>query len=243
LNRIVPPEVAEGLGFYVYVLRDPRDGQVFYVGKGVGSRVFSHVREAERAGERAKLEQIRAIKAAGYQVEHLILRSGLKDEADAFVVEQAVMDGLTATGVALTNATGGHGSAEHGLSTVEAAIARLSAPQAPPVTTPTVMFIINRAWRADMSPDEIFQATRGHWRIGAASRSRVSTAMGVAYGVVRGVYRIESWYPSSKPGEDGRFGFEGHEDRELAGRFLGTSVRHLVPERGAQNPVRLVWPQ
>ena len=35
--------VIENLGVYIYFLKDPRDGKVFYVGKGVGNRVFSHV--------------------------------------------------------------------------------------------------------------------------------------------------------------------------------------------------------
>ena len=35
-------------GYYVYELTDPRDGSVFYVGKGKGERVYSHVREFKR---------------------------------------------------------------------------------------------------------------------------------------------------------------------------------------------------
>ena len=34
--------VAEQLKAYVYLLIDPRDDQVFYVGKGNGNRVFHH---------------------------------------------------------------------------------------------------------------------------------------------------------------------------------------------------------
>ena len=37
------PEVCEKLGYYVYRLIDPRNGQTFYVGKGKGNRVFAHV--------------------------------------------------------------------------------------------------------------------------------------------------------------------------------------------------------
>ena len=39
-----PAEVARKLKTYVYRLIDPRNGETFYVGKGQGNRVFSHIR-------------------------------------------------------------------------------------------------------------------------------------------------------------------------------------------------------
>ena len=36
------PFVEEQLGSYVYLLTDPRNGEIFYVGKGLGNRVFAH---------------------------------------------------------------------------------------------------------------------------------------------------------------------------------------------------------
>lgn len=39
------PFVQEQIGWYVY-LPDPRDGGVFYVGKGSGNRVFEHAHAA-----------------------------------------------------------------------------------------------------------------------------------------------------------------------------------------------------
>ena len=32
--------IIEKLAYYIYCLIDPRDGNIFYVGKGVGNRVF-----------------------------------------------------------------------------------------------------------------------------------------------------------------------------------------------------------
>ncbi|MGI9440198.1 MAG: hypothetical protein ACR2OT_04365, partial [Parvibaculales bacterium] len=40
--RKFPPEVAKQLGYYVYRLIDPRNGETFYVGKGKNDRVFEH---------------------------------------------------------------------------------------------------------------------------------------------------------------------------------------------------------
>ncbi len=239
----IPLEVAEALGFYVYLLRDPRDHQVFYVGKGGGSRVYAHVGDADGEGgedrevERAKVARIRAIHDAGLKVEHLFARTGLTTSELALVVEQSVIDALRAAGIPLTNLQGGHDSAVHGLATVEAAVARLSAPPAPSCPEPIVIFVVNRAWRLDLSADEVYQVTSGHWRVSRRAREKARYAFGVAFGLVRGVYRVESWFPSPLPGEDRRWGFVGSPAPEMA-HFLGTSVRHLVSEH-AQNPVRL----
>ena len=35
-----PSEVIKELGYYVYRLIDPRNGETFYVGKGKGNRIF-----------------------------------------------------------------------------------------------------------------------------------------------------------------------------------------------------------
>src|SRR4051794_40278972 len=82
--------VAERLGFYVYVLRDPRDGSIFYVGKGVENRVFDHANAALATNVDTtvslKLEVINAIHAAGHVVRTEVLRFGLSSK-EAYEVE------------------------------------------------------------------------------------------------------------------------------------------------------------
>jgi hypothetical protein len=99
-----PAEVAKKLGYYVYRLIDPRNGETFYVGKGKGDRVFRHARGALRLnGEQedkldAKMRRIKEIARAGLAVGHVIHRHGIEDEKTAFEIEAAVMDaypGLT----------------------------------------------------------------------------------------------------------------------------------------------------
>jgi hypothetical protein len=123
-----PPEVLAKLDTYVYRLIDPRGGETFYVGRGKGNRVFSHIR-AERnsdAGEvNDKLERIRAIHLAGFEVAHVIHRHGLDNET-ASEVEAALIDAYPG----LTNSIGGVGSDDYGSMHAKEIIDRYSAEEA-----------------------------------------------------------------------------------------------------------------
>jgi hypothetical protein len=219
----------------VYALRDPRDHQIFYVGKGQGGRVLSHVREAGANvnSERAKLRLIREIETSGHSVEHLFVRTNLSSD-EALMVEQAVIDAYRASGLPLTNLVSGHESSIYGLASVETVVAELSALPAPGSTEPTLLFVINKSWRRDMGEDDIYFYTRGHWLVGADARAKAKYAFGIAHGIVRGVYRIDSWFPSEQKGEERRWGFHGSPAPEMA-HFIGTSVRRFNLE-GKQNP-------
>ena len=62
--------------FYVYELRDPRNGIAFYVGKGQGDRAYQHQREVINGKARinlAKISKIKGILEAGLQVEVCII--------------------------------------------------------------------------------------------------------------------------------------------------------------------------
>jgi len=232
----IPAEVAEAIGSYVYALRDPRDNQVFYVGKGQGDRVLSHIHEAglNPTSERAKLKRIHEIEADGRHVEHLFVRTHLNSE-EALTIEQSVIDAYKAAGVSLTNLIKGHDSSTYGLASVETVVAELSALPAPGSTEPTLFFVINKSWRRDMGEDDIYFFTSGHWIVGPEARARARYAFGVAHGIVRGVYKIDSWFPSKQKGEVGkRWGFKGHPAPEMA-YFMGKSVRRFNLD-GKRNP-------
>jgi hypothetical protein len=95
----VLPGVGERLGYYVYALRDPRDGAIFYVGEGRGRSCLSARpprAKVDPSGTRAqlKLGTIHAIHDAGLTVGVEILRHGIADEKTAYEVEAAVIDVL-----------------------------------------------------------------------------------------------------------------------------------------------------
>ena len=77
-------------GFYVYELVDPRDGAVFYVGKGKGKRIEAHEREARARVTHPKHERIREIWAAGLKVSRRIVRH-FKTDAAAYRFERKLI--------------------------------------------------------------------------------------------------------------------------------------------------------
>ena len=92
------------LGFYVYRLIDPRNGETFYVGKGKDNRVFKHASGLLDGNEiyeldvnSAKIDRIIEIRRAKLEVIHVIHRHGMSEEV-ANEVEAALLDaypGLT----------------------------------------------------------------------------------------------------------------------------------------------------
>jgi hypothetical protein len=104
--------------FYVYVLLRP-DGQAFYVGKGLGKRVFNHEAEARNTTLRThKLNVIRAIIKNGGKVSYA-LPHFCDDEAEAHAVEVQLISSIGRQDLKkgpLTNQTDG-GEGVTGLST------------------------------------------------------------------------------------------------------------------------------
>jgi hypothetical protein len=76
----IPPEVAERLGYYVYLYVDPRTGKPFYVGKGQRGRVLAHL---SAKGESRKVATLAELKAAGLEPRLEILAHALPSEEAA----------------------------------------------------------------------------------------------------------------------------------------------------------------
>lgn len=80
------------LKFYVYLLVDSCDGEIFYVGTGKGNKVFDHINLVARdLAETDQVARIRQIQDLDGVVIPLILRFGLT-ESEAVLVSTAVND-------------------------------------------------------------------------------------------------------------------------------------------------------
>ena len=100
--------------YYVYGLIDPRNKQIFYIGKGTKNRVFEHEKESLGSpdSEKLKLKTISKIKDAGLEVEKIIINCNLTEE-EAFAAEASLINAFNYISDAkLTNIVAGHHSAE-----------------------------------------------------------------------------------------------------------------------------------
>ena len=85
----ISAEVARKLGYYVYVLFDPRTNTPFYVGKGKGRRVLNHFSEVV---ESRKRDMINALQHACLEPKIEIFAHALPNEESAFRVEGALIE-------------------------------------------------------------------------------------------------------------------------------------------------------
>jgi hypothetical protein len=159
-------------------------------------------------------------------------------EKEAFEVEAAVIDLLGLE--ELTNIVAGHESLERGRMNARDIIAQYDAR---PITIeePVLLININRRFRYGMSPEELYEATRGSWVLGKR-RNKVEYACAVYRGIIREVFRIHQWSqvdardPNHKTRD--RWMFEGEIAHEIR-HYVGRTIDHYISQ-GAQNPIRYI---
>lgn len=246
-----PEEVHEYLGNYVYRLIDPRTDQTFYVGKGVGNRVFDHARGEIPSDPDAllppKLEIIRQIKTDGQEVGYIIHRHGLT-ASEALLVEAALIDAYPD----LTNAIAGHGSGDTGMMKPQDIIKKYGLPEFPIAPEEKLVLINIPKLQAPDNRAEIYRLVRYCWRINRSRARSADYVLAVLRGVVVGAYQAHEWLPATPenfypeiPYADGseahRFGFKGEEAApDIWEHFVGRHGKRIVEDalKHDQNPIR-----
>jgi hypothetical protein len=232
-------KVQEELGYYVYCLVDPRDKKIFYVGKGVGNRVFAHVNDALENIDYItdKIDTIKEILAAGLKVDHYIIRHKLTEE-DAFTVESVLIDFLTHPDFnkenILTNLVAGHHQWDEGIMTVDE-IKQIY--DCEPICLKKghklLMVNLNRSYRKGV---DLYNITRGDWRVSKSHADQVTYLLGVYKGIVRCVIKPTSrWQPLTSGGSATRYYVDGIiDDIEGNALYLNKDVTaYPFPSRGA----------
>ena len=205
----------EELGYYVYCLVDPRDKTIFYVGKGVGNRVFAHANDAleNESNSSDKLDKIREIISAGEKVCHYIIRHKLSEE-DAFTVESVLIDFLTYPSInketILTNIVAGHHQWDEGIKTVQEIEQMYNCE--PLILQPDhklLMVNLNRTYNqskvssALYKRPDMYEATRKYWHLNKANADEVDYVLGVYKGIVRIVIKPTTKWQKAEYDENG----------------------------------------
>ena len=115
------------------------------------------------------------------------------------------------------------------------------------ITEPALLLRLNELYREGMSAEELYEATRGQWRVGMR-REQARYAFAVFQGVVREVYRSEAWSPAGatryrtrdlSPDPD-RWEFTGVlAETPIRARYIGQSVSEYFATK-SQNPIAYV---
>lgn len=242
-----PNAVIEILQYYVYRLIDPRNGETFYVGRGLEDRVFQHIAEEAvfKDGEDEltnKLKRIREIRNInGLEVGHVIHRHGM-DEATAKVVEAALMDAYPG----LSNIQNGADSDDYGAMHVTEIIERYAAEVADFANHRIMLININKS----ALETSVYEAVRFAWRIDSQRANGAEVILATYHGMIIGAFKTdgEGWIPATAenfPGREtvnGRYGFRGQEAEEkIKNQYVGKQVPEQYRRKGASNPIRYTW--
>lgn len=240
LSTRLPPGVAERLGWYVYLYVDPRNRKPFYVGKGTGDRILAHLDDDHDSD---KTRTIVELSKDGLKPSLELLAHGLKDEETALRIEAAVID-LLGLGE-LTNEVRGWKSLQMGRMTLDQLLGYYAA-QPVDIKHPVLLIRVNKLYRHNMSEQELYEVTRGVWKLGPR-REQAKYALAVFEGLVREVYHIEEWKSAgSHPYKTrnltdneklGRWEFKGKpEQGQIRDLYRGHSVhKYMTP--GNRNPI------
>jgi len=243
--RFLKPGMAEKLGYYVYLYVDPRDGKVFYIGKGKGERCLDHLYEDD---DHPKVQRIREIFAAGLEPRIEVLAHGMATSDEAYLVEAAAIDliGLKE----LTNKVVGHNSLLYGRKSLKE-LEVFYSPMNADIPDPVVLIRINQLFRNGMTSTELYEATRGVWKLDLGRASGAKYVFAVFEGIVKEVYEPQEWQPASTAGYVTRTSLtkEDVEGRiEFVGKFAPEHIRIRYVDKsvakdfahGSQNPCKYI---
>jgi len=230
-------EVIYEIGFYVYRLIDPRNGNTFYVGKGKGNRVFAHMNgalsyEEDEDEVSEKIGTIREIHKSGLSVIHVIHRHGL-DSDTAFEVEAALIDAFPG----LSNEAGGRGNRERGAMNAEQIQNIYEAEVIDKITEKCIIIKIKQ-WSVERFngslSDAIYEATRAAWKMSMTRAKKADYVLSVMDGIVKAVYSDMVWGVHE---DRGRLMFDGNDaPKDIKNKYIGKRIPPEYRKKGLASP-------
>jgi hypothetical protein len=113
------------------------------------------------------------------------------------------------------------------------------------IDEPVVAININQTFRPGINAGDLYDCTRGIWRLSRARAEQAQYAFAVYRGIVKEVYEIKQWYPAGETKyKERQFDAADLKNRyEFIGRVATNKVREKyldrrMPERHYGNPIR-----
>jgi len=206
---------------YVYLLIDPRDNKIFYVGKGIKKRAKSHLKE--KNSEKEKNLKIKEIADSGNDVKIDLLSNGLSN-SEALKIEAAAIDLIGIEN--LTNTQRGYHSKENGRRefTESAVYGVESIKQKDWEELKGKALIINiaKSFSYKLTPEELYNNTRSAWHIDECNRNKIEFVLSVNDSIVREVYKVAGWF---KDGETTDRDYIDETRVEFVGKIAEENIR------------------
>jgi hypothetical protein len=242
--------VIKELKYYVYVYSNPLTDEIFYVGKGKGNRVFSHLTEAS---ESEKVKYLNDLAQQGLKPKIEILSHGLENSEIALKIESSIIDLLGIKN--LTNRQKGFKSATFGRMTVNQIKSTYNKQQVE-IVEPSILIRINQAFRYSMTPMELYDYTRGQWVLNPDNAKAAKYAFSIYEGIIQEVYEVAGWFKAGTTYSvresnehierdkdermDNRYEFVGNIAlQEVRDKYILKSVEHLF-KKGNSNPIMYI---
>ncbi|UOK43656.1 MULTISPECIES: hypothetical protein [Flavobacterium] len=124
------------------------------------------------------------------------------------------------------------------------------------IEEPAILFRINKALKSSLTDYELYEYTRGRWKLNPIRAKKAKYGIAVFKGVVKEVYEIEDWHHAgsteslrnldtrselnSKESFVGRFEFTGKlASKSIREKYNNKSVKHYF-NQGNSNPINYV---
>ena len=235
-------DIIRKIKYYVYLLSDPISGEIFYVGKGKGNRVFSHLKDNS---DNQKSRKIKDLKSKGLEPKIEFLVHGVDDEITIKKIEASIIDLIGKN--KLTNIVGGYESSDFGRMDLAQIRGKYSSQKAE-IKENVMLIKLSKTFRYNMDPRDLYDNTRGVWKVAEHRRKEVDYAFAVYDGIIQETYKILQWFEawstfnnredftSQRQKDVKRWEFVGNVSDEMRKKYLYKSVEHKE-----QNPIKYTF--
>lgn len=118
------------------------------------------------------------------------------------------------------------------------------------ITENVIAIKINQAYRENMTELELYEVTRGYWKVNVKKAEKADYVFSVYKGMIKEVYKVKEWLPAGMilrptlpdaetPAD--RFEFVGEiAEENIRDKYIEKSIANLY-RKGESNPIKYFY--